>query len=101
MARKVNEDNERIKRRYLTFLREARRQDQTSVDKAVDAILRFERSTGFKAFKLFKTDQAVAFKRKLDADKNARTGKPLSKATIDGTLRLVKAFVHWLAGEPG
>ena len=101
MARKINEDNERIKRRYLTYLREARRQDQASVDKATDAILRFERSTGFKAFKLFKTNQAVAFKRKLDADKNARTGKPLSKATIDGTLRLVKAFVHWLAGEPG
>ena len=59
MARKINEDNERIKRRYLTYLREARRQDQASVDKATDAILRFERSTGFKAFKLFKTDQGV------------------------------------------
>ena len=101
MARKINEDNERIKRRYLTYLREARRQDQASVDKAVDAILRFERSTGFKAFKLFKTDQAVTFKRKLETEKNIRTGQPLSKATIDGTLRLVKAFVHWLAGEPG
>lgn len=101
MARKFSEDNERIKRQYLHFLREAKRCDQTTADKAADAILRFERSTSFKPFKRFHIEQAVAFKRQLEADRNSRTGKPLSKATIDGTLRSVKAFVLWLAGQLG
>ena len=41
------------------------------------------------------------FKRQLEASKNFKTGKPLNKATIDGTLRPVKAFIRWLAGQPG
>ena len=38
MTRKIHEENERIKRRYLTFLREAKRADHATVDKAADAI---------------------------------------------------------------
>ena len=37
----------------------------------------------------------------LSEAKNEKTGKPLSKATVDGTLRSVKAFVLWLAGQQG
>ena len=101
MARKFNEENERIKRQYLHFLREANRSDMATVDKASEAILRFERSTGFRPFKRFHIEQAVTFKRNLSNERNARTGKPLSKATVDSTLRMVKAFFLWLAGQPG
>lgn len=101
MARKLCEENERIKRRYLQFLGEAQRRDPATVDKAADAILRFERGTGFKPFKNFKIEQAMKFKTQLSDAKNERTGKPLSKSTIDGTLRAVKAFVLWLAGQEG
>jgi integrase/recombinase XerD len=101
MARKCVEENERIKRRYLQYLREAKRSDTATVDKAADAILRFERSTGFKPFKRFHIDQAVKFKAELSKVKSEKTGKQLSKATIDGTLRAVKAFVLWLAGQEG
>jgi len=101
MARKFTEENERIKRQYLQFLREAKRSDMATVDKAAEAILRFERSTGFKPFKLFHIEQAVTFKRQLSNAKNERTGGTLSKATVDSTLRSVKAFVLWLAGQPG
>jgi len=99
--RKYCEENERIKRRYLRYIKEAKRQDVKSVDKAAAAIFRFEESTGFKSFKKFHIEQAIAFKRKLEAAMNERTGTPLSKATIDATLRLVKAFIHWLAGQAG
>jgi len=99
--RKYCEENERIKRRYLRYIKEAKRQDIKSVDKAAAAIYRFETSNGFKPFKLFHIEQAITFKRQLEASKNPQTSKPLSKATIDGTLRLVKAFVLWLAGQPG
>jgi integrase/recombinase XerD len=101
MARKHDEENERIKRRYLQFLREAKRSDPATVDKAAEAILRFERGTGFKPFKRFHIEQAITFKRQLEAARNERNGAPLSKATINGTLRAVKAFVLWLAGQPG
>ncbi len=101
MTRKINEDNERIKRRYLTYLRDAKRCDLSTVDKAAEAILRFEASTGYKGFARFHIEQATAFKRRLDTELSKSTGKPLSKATISGTLRTVKAFVHWLAGQRG
>ena len=68
---------------------------------AADAILRFERSTGAKTLKRVQIEQPVAFKRRLDADKNVSIRKPLSKATIDCTLRTAKAFFIWLAGQPG
>ena len=101
MPRKCVEENERTKRRYLQFLREASRADMATVDKAADAILLFERSTGFKPFKRFHIEQAVRFKALLSETKNERTGKPLAKATVDSTLRTVKAFALWLAGQPG
>ncbi|MGB5213041.1 MAG: site-specific integrase [Anderseniella sp.] len=68
---------------------------------ALAAILRFEQSTKFKSFKQFNLEQPAAFKEAMQDDKNKRTGKPLSKATIDATLRHVKTFFHWLAGENG
>ena len=63
--RKYCEENERIKRRYLRYIKEAKRQDVKSVDKAAAAIFRFEESTGFKPFKKFHIEQAIVFKRKL------------------------------------
>jgi hypothetical protein len=99
--RKFNEENERTKRRHAQWLRDAKGQDQSTIDIALAAILRFEQSTKFANFKLFNLEQPGRFKAALDAATNARTGKPLSKATIDATLRHVKTFIHWLAGEPG
>ncbi len=99
--RKRNEENERIKRAYLGYLKQAKGQDETSLDKAAAAILMFEEATGFKSFKAFHIEQAGRFKVFLEKRKNKRTGKPLSLSTRDATLRLVKAFFHWLASQPG
>ena len=99
--RKCNEENERIKRRYFHYLREANRKGDASVDKVAAALVRFEESTGFKSFKSFHIEQAVAFKRILSAMVSPMTGKPLSKATISATLLVTKAFFKWLAWQPG
>ena len=99
--RKFNEENERIKWNYLHYLGEAKRRDQATVDKVAAAIERFEASTGFKSFKLFNIEQAVSFKRHLAKQKSKQSGKPLSKATVDGTLRANKAFFFWLASQTG
>lgn len=95
------EENERIKHDYATYLRHAKGQDETSIDKARAAIRRFEESTKFKPFKKFHRQQAADFKGYLDRQKNIKTGKPLGYSTVDATLRLVKGFFHWLVSRAG
>ena len=99
--RKHHPENERVKRKYFTFLKEAKRQDDTSVDAAAKALSRFEEYTAWKDFKAFHFQQAVGFKGFLAKHQNARTGKGLSKATMNSTLSSLKAFFQWLAREPG
>lgn len=98
---KFLEENERIKHEYATYLRHAKGQDATSIDKARAAIRRFEESTKFKPFKKFHRQQAADFKAYLDREKSAVTGNPLGVSTVDATLRLVKAFFHWLVSKTG
>lgn len=99
--RKFNEENERIKRKYFRYLREAARQSDASIDKSAAAIIRFEQSTDFKSFKSFHIKQAMEFKKMLKKSKNEKTGHPLSITTISANTRLVKAFFNWLRWEPG
>ncbi len=98
---KFVEENERIKHEYATYLRHAKGQDGSSIDKVQAAIRRFEESTKFKPFKKFNRQQAVDFKVYLDRQKSPATGKPLGVTTVDATLRLVKGFFHWLVARPG
>ena len=58
---KNNPANERIKRTYFVYLREARRRNDASVDGVAKALARFEDSTGQRDFGKFHREQAVAF----------------------------------------
>ena len=98
---KHNAVNERIKREYFTYLKEARRQSEASVDAVAAALARFEAYTRCRDFKTFHHQQAVAFKQWLSDRRNETTGKPLSKATLHATLSHLKRFFQWLAGRPG
>ncbi len=71
------------------------------MDAAAKAISRFEEHTIWKDFKAFHSKDAIEFKKYLARFQNARTGKGLSKATMNSTLRSLKAFFQWLAREPG
>ena len=97
---KHNPENERMKRAYLHHLAAARGLSEDSIDVAASAIDRFEVSTGHRPFKSFHTEQAIAFRRKLEETVGAR-GKPLSKATILQTLNALRSFFLWLADQPG
>jgi len=96
-----NADNERIKRRYFAYLKEAKRHSEPTVDAVAKALARFESDTKHRDFKLFHHQQAIAFKHHLTEQKSQQTGEKLSKATLHATLANVKAFFHWLAGQPG
>lgn len=99
--RKFNPENERIKRDYLAYLTEAKRQSEKTVDQVAAAIAAFEVSTGMKDFRRFHIEQAKAFKRQLATQSNTETGKPLAVATVHSRLMALKAFFQWLAGRPG
>jgi len=96
-----NADNERIKRRYFAYLKEAKRHSEPTVDAVAKALDRFEVDTKHRDFKTFHFEQAIAFKKRLAEQKGQRSGEKLSKATLNATLAHVKRFFHWLAGQPG
>lgn len=99
--RKVNEENERIKRRYLKYLKAAKRKDPSTVQKAADGILRFEANTNYASFKKFRIEQVIKFRDHLDEEISKTTGKPLSKSTIATVLAANKGFIFWLADQSG
>lgn len=99
--RRHHPKNERIKRQYLAYLEEAKRMSTKSTDQVAAAIAGFEASTGYRDFAQFHIEQARKHKRELNAAINPATGKPLAKATVHSRLMALKAFVHWLAGQPG
>jgi site-specific recombinase XerD len=89
---KINAANERIKHEYLAYLVQAKGRDEATIDGVAKSLARFEESTRGKDFRRFHSEQAVAFKARLAAALNARTGKPLSKATMLSTMRDLKSF---------
>ena len=99
--RKLNEQNERVKRDYLAFLKQAEGNDEATLDKVAASLLTFEEALGFKPFKAFHRDWAETFKSHLERRKSLRTGKPLGLSTRDGILRDVRGFFKWLASQRG
>ena len=98
---KHNPKNERIKRAYYIYLREAQGRSQASIDGVAKALSRFDQSTGKKDYAVFHREQALAFKRNLEALTNARTDERLSRSTVVSTLGALKAFFIWLTYQPG
>jgi integrase len=99
--KKHNSANERIKRKYFTFLKEAKRHGEPMVDATAKALSRFESYTNYRDFKAFHFEQAVAFKKHLAEQKGQQSGENLSKATLHATLTQLKRFFQWLAWQPG
>ena len=98
---KINPKNERIKRDYLRFLKEARGKSEATLDATRKALARFEDYTGARDFKTFRREQAIAFKERLAATSGLHSGEALSHSTQTSTLAAIKEFFTWLAWQPG
>ncbi len=98
---KHNAANERIKNDYFKLLKEARGYDEASIDAVAASIDRFETYTKRRGFDRFHIEQAIGFKGWLSEQVNQRTGRPLSKATLNSTMRALREFFLWLSGQPG
>ena len=101
MTAKRHPENEKAKRAYLIFLRDAKGRDEKSIDQVAAAIDSFDEYNRRRGFAKFHIEQARGFKTHLSARRNARTGAPLSASTVNSTLCMVKAFFIWLSGEAG
>lgn len=99
--KKHNPENEIINRKYFIFLKEAKRLSEATVDATAKSLNRFEEHAQYKNFKAFHFQQAVAFKKYLAIQKAERSGKTLSKSTVNSTLKSLKVFFQWLALQPG
>jgi len=96
-----NANNERIKRKYFAYLKEAKRHSEPTVDAVAKALNRFEVYGKHRDFKAFHFEQAVAFKKYLAEQKAKLSGEKLSKATLHATLNQLKQFFQWLSRETG
>lgn len=95
----LNADNERIKRDYAEFLREADQKSEATVRGIEKAILRFEEYTGFSDFVRLNRNQAKGFRIALAAP--ADESNRLGNSTILSTLKAVQRFFRWLSLQPG
>ena len=98
---KYNPNNERIKRKYFVFLKDAKGQNDASIDGVAMALTRFETYNKRKDFKAYHYEQAIAFKRHLAKQNNSTTDEKLSKATSHTILRHLKNFFEWLTMQSG
>jgi site-specific recombinase XerD len=98
---KRNPENEKMKHRYLVWLKDARGRDEASIDAVAAALDRFDAFNRNRSFTAFHFEQARAFKANLTETRSVRNGKPLSASTINSTLAALKAFFAWLASQPG
>jgi len=97
---KHSANNERIKRKYFAYLKEAKRHSEPTVDASAKALNRFEVYTKHRDFKTFHFEQAIAFKKHLAEQNGQQSGEKLSKATLYATLTQLKRFFQWLAWQP-
>jgi len=98
---KHNSKNERVKRKYFSYLSDAKRQSVLTVDASAKALARFEEYTNYRDFNAFHFEQAVGFKRHLAQQRAERSKNELSKATLHSTCTQLKRFFQWLALQPG
>ncbi len=99
---KINStNNTRILHEYTKYLKDAKRQDDSTIDGALKSINRFEEYTGYLDFMKFRAKHAIGFKKYLLGKKSIVTGEKLSKATVLTATRHVKAFFQYLVTQKG
>jgi len=97
---KLNANNERIKHNFARYLKQAKRKSDSSIDKSLAAIDRFDEYNKRRSFDRFHIEQAIGFKASLAKQLNKRTKTPLTEGTRHHILSAVREFFIWLADQP-
>src|ERR1700733_1351175 len=98
---KFNPENERIKRQYLGWEKEANGKGDQTLNNIRAALYLFEEFTQFSSFKQLTKETIIAFKKDLMQKKNQRTKAPVSKIYLLHTTKYLKSFFIWLCSQKG
>jgi integrase/recombinase XerD len=96
-----NPKNERIKKDYYRRCVRVTGSSEKTLDAIRKALSRYEIYTGLKDFKTFNRKQAAGFVDHLTETAAHRTGKPIAKATMVSTLKMLRDFFGWLSEQHG
>jgi len=96
---KVNAKNERVKRSFFRWSKEANGCCDSTVNNIENAILLWQEFSKNEDFALYNSDKAIEFKKWLT--KREFRGKPISIVTYHTYLRYLKKFFGWLIRETG
>jgi integrase len=96
---KVNGKNERVKRRFFSWAKEAQGYSDSTVNNIEKAILLWEDFTKHEDFWKYKPNKAAEFKKWLK--KREFRGKIISLTTYHTYLRYLIKFFSWLSWQPG
>jgi integrase/recombinase XerD len=94
-------ENERIKRKYFTYLKEAKGLSDKTIVEIKKSLMRFEDFGDFKDFKHFSPKQASEFKKWFANSKSKITGGNISKSALLHTVNNLKDFFVWLSSQKG
>ncbi len=95
----LNSKNEKIKRKYFKWLKEAKGLAELTICAVEKAIWLYEDFTEHEDFGRFNQNKAVGLKKWLQ--KRMHRGKAISTTTVYHYLRHLKGFFVWLSGQPG
>ncbi|MCX5922720.1 MAG: tyrosine-type recombinase/integrase [Candidatus Dependentiae bacterium] len=98
---KFNAENERTKRCYFEWEKEANGKSISTIDNMRNAIYLFEKFTKFKSFKQITKEDIIAFKKHLTQKLNLRTQEPISKTYLLHTSNYLINLFKWLYGQKG
>lgn len=99
--KKIHLENERRKRKYFEWLRNAKGLSPNTIKAVVKAILEWEDFTDMADFKNFNEDTAILFKEGLLKRKNEHTGKTLALSTCLHYINALFDFFMWLSQQSG
>jgi integrase/recombinase XerD len=97
--RKINMKNERVKRKFCRWLREAKGRCDSTVNNIEKVILLYEDYTDHSDFTTYTAERAIEFKEWLK--KREFRGKRVSVATYHTYLGHLRKFFTWLSWQPG
>ena len=98
---KFNAENERIKRKYLEWQKEAKGKSDSTITNIRDHIYAYEEFTKFKSFKQFNKNDAIEFKKYIMHKKSKRSQELVSKTYLLHALKNLNDFFTWLYTQPG
>jgi hypothetical protein len=94
-----NINNEKVKIRFYQWVREADGLSELTITGISHAINLYEEYTRYEDLRLFNSNKAIEFKRKLR--ERIFRGKLISNSTYRTYLKYLKKFFAWLSMQPG